>query len=418
MRPARFIVASAVWFALSAGVLHGDSPSSPTASGERAPILTGEQLEADWLQENAVRGVPVAQSGEITPEEDAAGGCDGVIDGLWGFHTALEIDPWWQIDLKRPMSLDQIHIYNRCDHTVGRASRLLVLLSKDGNRWEQIYQHDGTTFYGHTDGKPLVVNLEGKTARYVRIQLPGNACLHLDEVEVYETNFYTETNRSVETDLATQNSTCEHSTRSVPAHNSGPPLLPTMRKPVGYATATHVQRNVFLAADLMQAGVDVARQMTTLQQAALRLQQPNTLPGPAAEELYLDVRCAGRRMSLANPLLDFDDLLFVKRHPSTYPHMSDQYYGWWSRPGGGLYILEDFKTNHAKLRDELLNVEIFDTLLEAKVLIERWRWEYNTIRPHSSLGYRPPAPEAVQPWLPASATLQRATRAEFLETLT
>ena len=73
---------------------------------------------------------------------------------------------------------------------------------------------------------------------------------------------------------------------------------------------------------------------------------------------------------------------------------------------------------NGKLRDELLNVEIFDTLLEAKVLIERWRWEYNTIRPHSSLGYRPPAPEAVQPWLPASAPLQRGTRAEILETLT
>lgn len=45
-------------------------------------------------------------------------------------------------------------------------------------------------------------------------------------------------------------------------------------------------------------------------------------------------------------------------------------------------------------RDQLLNGEIFDTLLEAKVLIERWRREYNTIRPHSSLGYQPPAPEA------------------------
>ena len=49
---------------------------------------------------------------------------------------------------------------------------------------------------------------------------------------------------------------------------------------------------------------------------------------------------------------------------------------------------------NGKLRDELLNGEIFDTLLEAKVLIERWRREYNTIRPHSSLGYVPPAPEA------------------------
>jgi transposase InsO family protein len=49
---------------------------------------------------------------------------------------------------------------------------------------------------------------------------------------------------------------------------------------------------------------------------------------------------------------------------------------------------------NGKLRDELLNGEVFDTLLEAKVLIERWRQEYNTRRPHSSLGYRPPAPEA------------------------
>lgn len=52
---------------------------------------------------------------------------------------------------------------------------------------------------------------------------------------------------------------------------------------------------------------------------------------------------------------------------------------------------------NGKLRDELLNGEIFTTLLEAKVLIENWRKTYNTVRPHSSLGYRPPAPEAVMP---------------------
>ena len=52
---------------------------------------------------------------------------------------------------------------------------------------------------------------------------------------------------------------------------------------------------------------------------------------------------------------------------------------------------------NGKLRDELLNREIFDTLFEAKVLIERWRKEYNQIRPHSSLGYKPPAPEAAYP---------------------
>jgi len=64
---------------------------------------------------------------------------------------------------------------------------------------------------------------------------------------------------------------------------------------------------------------------------------------------------------------------------------------------------------NGKLRDELLNCEIFETLLEARVLIERWRREYNTVRPHSSLGYRPPAPETILSCPPASAAHRLAT---------
>ena len=52
---------------------------------------------------------------------------------------------------------------------------------------------------------------------------------------------------------------------------------------------------------------------------------------------------------------------------------------------------------NGKLRDELLNGEIFFTLREAQVLVEQWRQHYNTIRPHSSLGYKPPAPQTTQP---------------------
>jgi putative transposase len=58
---------------------------------------------------------------------------------------------------------------------------------------------------------------------------------------------------------------------------------------------------------------------------------------------------------------------------------------------------------NGKLRDELLNREIFDTVLEARTLAEWYRWEYNTVRPHSSLKYRPPAPEAIRRLQPASA---------------
>lgn len=52
---------------------------------------------------------------------------------------------------------------------------------------------------------------------------------------------------------------------------------------------------------------------------------------------------------------------------------------------------------NGKMRYELLDGEIFYSLLEAKVMIEKWRYEYNTIRPHSSLGYKPPAPEVFVP---------------------
>lgn len=56
---------------------------------------------------------------------------------------------------------------------------------------------------------------------------------------------------------------------------------------------------------------------------------------------------------------------------------------------------------NARLRDELLNGEIFYTLKEAQIIIESWRRHYNGVRPHGALGYRPPAPEVFVPGLPA-----------------
>ena len=71
---------------------------------------------------------------------------------------------------------------------------------------------------------------------------------------------------------------------------------------------------------------------------------------------------------------------------------------------------------NSKLRDEFLNREIFYSLKEVQVLAERWRVHYNTIRPHSSLGYRPPAPEA---WLTndmGCGEVETATRFPLLHT--
>jgi len=77
--------------------------------------------------------------------------------------------------------------------------------------------------------------------------------------------------------------------------------------------------------------------------------------------------------------------------------------GWLNRIGVKTLFIEPgspwengyIESFNGKLRDELLNREIFSTLTEARVLINQWRKEYNHIRPHSSLGYHPPAPKAM-----------------------
>jgi len=70
---------------------------------------------------------------------------------------------------------------------------------------------------------------------------------------------------------------------------------------------------------------------------------------------------------------------------------------------------------NGKLRDEFLNGEIFYSLKEAQILTERWRVEFNTERPHSALGYRPPAPQAIIP-KPEHGDVENKTRFPHLHT--
>ena len=119
-----------------------------------------------------------AASGAVTTAEDAAGGCDGVKNGRWGFHVASgEQDPWWQVDLGKPCRLDRVVIFNRTDSTCSpRTSRIRVLVAAEkGQQPAEVYQHDGTTFLGVKENKPLVVALRDKnvTARIVRLQVEG-----------------------------------------------------------------------------------------------------------------------------------------------------------------------------------------------------------------------------------------------------
>ena len=108
----------------------------PTATLETAasPVLTPAQIEADWLTQAAVRSLP-KQPSTVTPAttaSDAAGACDGVIDGHFGFHTQQQEQPWWQVDLGEVLPLERVVIYNRDDGVSQRAAQLQVLLSADG----------------------------------------------------------------------------------------------------------------------------------------------------------------------------------------------------------------------------------------------------------------------------------------------
>jgi transposase InsO family protein len=69
-------------------------------------------------------------------------------------------------------------------------------------------------------------------------------------------------------------------------------------------------------------------------------------------------------------------------------------------------IRDTLRRINGKLRDECLNGEIFYSLKEAQIVIEQWRVEYNTRRPHSALGYRPPAPAAYSPLVPPNSVSQ------------
>ena len=302
-----------------------------------SPVSTRVQIEADWLRQEQVRHTPtVSKSTDVTPQQDAAGACDRIKNGAWGFHTENEEYPWWQIDLGTSLRLGRMTIYNRCD-LADRASRLMILVSDDGRSFSQVYQHDGTVFFGHTDKKPLLVKLGGVEARYVRLQLPGKSYFHLDEVEIYAAD----SDRNIAPGKqATQSSVSQWS--AVHAIAASPSL---------YSTAKVVKRGLLLAESLRRVGVDIDANERTLHGLARRLKQlAADAPDEVHRKLYLQARWAVREMALSNPLLDFDRILFAKRVPPAFPHMSDQYYGWWSRPGGGVYVLEGFKGDSPSLR--------------------------------------------------------------------
>lgn len=128
----------------------------------------------------------------------------------------------------------------------------------------------------------------------------------------------------------------------------------------------------------------------------------------------------GRRLRAADALEVFADRMAVHGVPAFLrsdngPEMVARVLRrWLGRVGAGtLYITPGSpwengycESFNGKLRDELLNRELFTTLREAQVLLEDWRTHYNRMRPHSALGYRPPVPETITLTLPTTRTTE------------
>ena len=325
-------IASHTWgLCVALGALAASLAAAPVQLPSTGAAAWRGQVEADWDLQTVTRRD--AGRGPVTTKDDALGAVDDIKNGSWAFHTLLDNQPWWQVDLGAPYALAKTLIYNRCD-TADRDTRLMVLLSDDGKTWRQVYQHNGQPFYGFTDGKPLDVDLKGEKARFLRIQLPDRQFMHLDEVEIYGVD-----NPKLNLALwkeADQSSVSQWSFKHV--------KLDDVKEP-GILLAQVIERGRQLIADLKTRGVDTSACERALDEAAAGAADP-----AKCREALPRARWAVRQLAFSNPALDFDSILFVKRVPSSFSHMSDQYYGWWSRPGGGIFVLSGIKSDSPKER--------------------------------------------------------------------
>lgn len=144
--------------------------------------------------QNAALNKPSFQSSAFEPAKVemigsriSGGGNNGLRNGTFGFHTLLEAQPWWMVDLLAPHRIAEIHIYNRGDDpaVAARANELDVMVSVDGENWITLLSKTTAEPFG-LDGFPLVVRgSQTLPYRFVMLRLRGVNYLHLQEVEIY-----------------------------------------------------------------------------------------------------------------------------------------------------------------------------------------------------------------------------------------
>ena len=125
------------------------------------------------MQSSWINGRP-----EVEPWGEAV---TGVVTGRGSFHTELDEQPWWMVDLNDEVLIEEVRVFNRMD-VMERADGIIVSLSLDLRDWHEVGRHTGASF-GGADGNPLVVGV-GQIARFIRLELPRREYLHLDQVQV------------------------------------------------------------------------------------------------------------------------------------------------------------------------------------------------------------------------------------------
>mgnify|MGYP003874895657 CR=1 FL=1 len=143
-------------------------------------------------------------------------------------------------------------------------------------------------------------------------------------------------------------------------------ILPTDRDPADVV----LRRTAALLADLrtLPAGSRLAafvEPLAKLQQAGATTPVTNLV---ARRALFDDACRLRRQIAFRNPLLDFDQILFIKRHRAIFEHMCDQYYGITARPGGGLYVLKYPFGDQPEVRDVLANATVENGRLKGRRL--------------------------------------------------
>ena len=371
----------------------GPADAADSAAGRKTPaddtaVEMSSLILADWVDrdrrfevDNTAKDKDHAEPStkKVTTAEDAAGGCDGVKAGRFGFHVASgEKDPWWQVDLGRAERIDRVVIYNRTDAAPERTRNIRILVSQDGDngRFRLVYQHDGRIFHGSKENKPLEVRFDAQpvTARIVRLQVPGRCSLALEEIEVYGPGNPRENlalNRP-----ADQISTGPYSGRAVKKPQPvGPKTPPEKREEFSRAHIRQVIKRGHRLIARLRPNAD-AQRLEPLAEALKSLDARFTvlrpyvnIPVPARRQFYLEACRLVREIAFTNPLLDFDKILFVKRHdPGGLYHMVHQYYGFSATPGGGLFVLEAPFSSNPRVIDLLADATVEHGRLEGRPL--------------------------------------------------